>query len=418
MVMEEIDSPTPEIPAENATAQNPPGPGEAPETETTEAFAELLASSAAGPAPHWKRGEKVQARVVRVTDEWVFVTLGTKEEGTIRRGEFVPEEQDAEGAEVVRVPVEGEMVDAYVLSTQGGEVVLTTKLARKDASKAAIEEAWQSAIPVAGKVVQAVKGGFEVRISGLRAFCPLSLIDIRWPKEPEIHLGQTYTFRVLEFKEKGRNIILSRRALLEEERAKQREALKERIVPGAVVSGTVRSVQSFGAFVELGGVEALIPVSEMSWKRVEGPSEVVALGQEVTAKVLSVDWERDRVSLSLKALEEDPWLAAVQRVQPGQHPGLAVLRVRAPRGDPGPRRPGRPDRDVPAASLADDRSAPRGARRDRALGDRPGGHRQPRRDRAAARVRRAGLLRRGAPDGRPNQAPGRLASLEPVADSA
>jgi small subunit ribosomal protein S1 len=302
------------------------GPAPA-EGETTEAFAELLAATGEEQGPRWRKGEKVQGRVVRVTGEWVFVGLGTKEEGTIRIDEFLPVAEGGGEAPEVKVPAEGDTVEAYVLSTQGGEVVLTTRLARKDASKAALEQAWQSGIPVEGRVVQVVKGGFEVRVSGLRGFCPLSQIDVRWPKQPEVYVGQTYTFKIIEYKEKGRNIILSRRSLVEEERALQRESLRQSIVPGAVVTGTVRSVQSFGAFVDLGGADALIPVSEMSWNRVGSASEVLAEGQEVTAKVLSVDWEKGRVSLSLKSLEEDPWLAAARKYQPGQRLSGEVARL-------------------------------------------------------------------------------------------
>ncbi|MBI5440737.1 MAG: S1 RNA-binding domain-containing protein [Deltaproteobacteria bacterium] len=234
----------------------------------------------------------------------------------------------AEGeGEAKPLPKDGETIEAYVLSTQAGEVVLTTKVAQRDASRAAVEEAWRSEIPVEGRVVQVVKGGFEVRVSGLRAFCPLSQIDLRWPKDPQVYVGQTFVCRIIEFKEKGRNVIVSRRPILEEERAKQRESLRERIVPGAVVTGTIRSIQSFGAFVELGGAEALIPVSEMSWRRVESPSEVLAEGQPVTAKVLSVDWDRDRISLSLKALEEDPWAAAAQKYKAGERTTGTVARL-------------------------------------------------------------------------------------------
>lgn len=331
--MEETDTPRPDAPPASENEREQPTPeredsaAPAEGGETTEAFAELFASSAAAPPAQWKRGEKVRAQVVRVTEEWVFVSLGSKEEGMIRIDEFTPGSGAEEAGQPPGVPAEGQAVEAYVLSTQAGEVVLTTKLARKDASKAAIEDAWRNEIPVEGRVLQVVKGGYEVRISGLRAFCPLSQIDVRWAKEPEIHVGQTYAFRVLEYKEKGRNIILSRRALLEEERAKQREGLRDRIVAGAVVTGTVRSVQNFGAFVELGGVEALVPVSEMSWKRIESPSELIAVGQEVTAKVLSVDWDKDRISLSLKALEEDPWLGVARNYAPGQRLTGTVARL-------------------------------------------------------------------------------------------
>lgn len=304
-------------------SETPPEPDGSERAPTTESFAELLAEAGVEEQRRWKRGDKVKARVVRVSEDWVFVSLGGKEEGVIRAEEF---RASAEGEEV-SPPSEGQEVEAYLLSTEGGEVVLTTKIGKRDASAAALEAAWSNGIPVEGRVVKTIKGGYEVRVSGLRAFCPLSQIDLRWPKTPEEHVGQTYSFKIAEFKEKGRNIIVSRRALLEEERAKKREALKESVEPGAVVSGTVRSIQNFGAFVDLGGVDALIPISEMSWGRIEDPTEVLAEGQKVAAQVISVDWERDRVSLSLKALEEDPWEAAARNYRPGERVSGTVVRL-------------------------------------------------------------------------------------------
>lgn len=329
--MDECIQPAPEQPTPPVAAECAADRGEAPldggaEGDTKEAFAALLASSGGDAGPKWRKGDKVKAPVVRVTDEWVFVGLGTKEEGSVRIDEFsAPPQGDAEAAP--KLPREGDLLEAYILSTQGGEVVLTTRLGRHDASKAALEAAWQGGIPVEGRVVQLIKGGFEVRVSGLRAFCPLSQIDVRWPKQPEFYVGQTYAFRVVEYKEKGRNVIVSRRGLLEEERARQRDTLVEAIVPGAVVTGTVRSVQPFGAFVDLGGIDALIPVSEFSWHRVENPAEALGEGQQVTAKVLTVDWAKDRVSLSLKALADDPWAAAVGKYAVGQRVTGVVARL-------------------------------------------------------------------------------------------
>ncbi len=311
-------SPDPDTPAD-PEAQT--GPGDDASPETREAFAELLSRETATDQPRWKKGEKIRATVVRVTDEWVFVSLGGKEEGSIRRAEFGGGEGEA------AAPADGDEVEAYVLSTGGGEVVLTTQLGRRDASREALEQAWESRIPVEGRVVKTIKGGFEVRISGVRAFCPLSQIDLRWPKQPEVFVGQTLSFRIVEFKDRGRNVVVSRRVLLEEARAEKREALLETVVPGAVVNGVVRSLHDFGAFVDLGGVEALVPVSELRWGRVESPADVLQVGQEVTAKVLTVDWDRDRVSLSLKALAEDPWQAVASKYAVGQRVQGTVARI-------------------------------------------------------------------------------------------
>lgn len=315
-----------ETPA-SANAPFVPASAELPGAETPEAFADLLAEGGGEPRRRWKKGEKLTVQVVSVSTDWVFVSLGGKEEGNIRIDEFVAPPSGDEAASPRGVPTVGDQVDAYVLSATGGEVVLTTRVGRREASLSALEEAWQGGIPVEGRVAQAVKGGFEVRISGLRAFCPLSQIDLRWPRKPEEYLAHTYLFQVVEFKEKGRNIIVSRRALLERERLQQRDQLLSSVVPGAVVTGMVRSVQSFGAFVDLGGVDALIPASEMSWSRVEDLAAFLPLGQVVTARVLAVDWERDRVSLSLKALESDPWTVAASRYQPGQRVQGTVARL-------------------------------------------------------------------------------------------
>jgi small subunit ribosomal protein S1 len=323
--------------SETATSEQTPAPEQeatrvavaegAPEAETAQDFAQMLATAGGQTPVRWKKGEKISVRVARVSGDWVFVSLGGKQEGGIRADEFAAA-PGAEGeAGAVKLPAEGDELEAFVLSTQGGEVLLTTKVSARGASLAHLEEAWRSGIPVEGRVVQPVKGGFEVRLAGLRAFCPLSQIDLRWPKEAQEYAGQTFPFKILEFKEKGRNIIVSRRALLEEDRAQAREALKARLVPGEVVTGTVRSVQSFGAFVDLGGVDALIPISEMSWTRVESPAEVVSPGQQVTAKVLNVDWERDRVSLSLKALAGDPWDDVAAKYQSGQRVTGTVARL-------------------------------------------------------------------------------------------
>ncbi len=309
--------------AEAAPAQ----PAAAAEAETAQDFAQMLDSAEGQTQVRWRKGEKLKVRVVRVSGDWVFVSLGGKQEGGIRADEFAAAPAAEGEAPAAQKPNEGDEIEAFVLSSDGGEVLLTTKVSARGASLATVEEAWRSGIPVEGKVAQGVKGGFEVRIAGLRAFCPLSQIDLRWPKEASEYAGQVFPFKVLEFKEKGRNIIVSRRALLEEERVKAREDLKAQLAPGATVTGTVRSIQNFGAFVDLGGVDALIPISEMSWTRVESAGEVVTLGQEVTAKVLTVDWERDRVSLSLKALAGDPWEAVARKYRPGERVQGTVARL-------------------------------------------------------------------------------------------
>ncbi|MGE0040787.1 MAG: 30S ribosomal protein S1, partial [Vicinamibacterales bacterium] len=163
------------------------------------------------------------------------------------------------------------------------------------------------------------KGGYEVRVAGQRGFCPLSQIDIVRTEAPEVHVGHAYTFRIIEYKEGGKDLVLSRRALLEEAQRAGAEALRETIVAGAVLTGRVVSVRDFGAFVDLGsGVQGLLHVSEMAWSRVTSPAELLAPGEDVTVKVLRVDDDGKRISLGLKQLADDPWAGVQAAFEPGQ----------------------------------------------------------------------------------------------------
>jgi len=327
-----------DAPADNTSAPENEAPSEDAaiaadeEEETTGDFAKLLEESGAGQVERPpKMGAKISCKVVSVSGDWVFVNYGGKSEGSIARGEFAPdgEAEDNKRDEAGRAPLpkEGDVIEAYLLSNRDGETRLTTRLSSRDLSKQAIQDAFVAGVPVEGRVSKAIKGGFEVRVSGLRAFCPLSQIDIRWPRDPEVHVGKIYSFKVSEYKEKGRNIIVSRRALMEEEQVTIKEELKKRIIVGQIVTGHVRNVQPFGAFVELGGVDGLIPVSEMAWDRVEDPKEVLSEGQEVSAKVISADWEKERISLSLKALQEDPWVSAAGEFNVGEKVKGQVVRL-------------------------------------------------------------------------------------------
>lgn len=294
---------------------------------STDDFARMLKDSGAMPERPPRPGEKVKCRVVGYNDDKVFVSFGGKSEGAISKSEFAGQGEGEEGVERPELPEEGDEIEAYVLSVRGGELVLSTRLTRRDQSRALVEDAFIAGMPVEGRVGKLIKGGYEVRVSGLRAFCPLSQIDLRWPKEAEEHVGKIYTFKVVEFKEKGRNIIVSRRSILEEERVTRREELKKKIAVGTIMTGRVRNIQDFGAFVELGGVDGLIPVSEMAWDRVQNPKDILGEGQEVTVKVIGADWDKERISLSLKALLEDPWMVSASKYKPGQRVNGVVARL-------------------------------------------------------------------------------------------
>jgi small subunit ribosomal protein S1 len=213
-----------------------------------------------------------------------------------------------------------------VVSTSGG-LTLSRRLAGAAASDEQFEAAFQSGLPVEGKVEREVKGGYEVRIGRRRAFCPISQIDVRGANT-SAHEGHVYQFRIIEYKEGGSNIVVSRRALLEDEQRANAGKVREKIVPGAVMTGRVTSVREFGAFVDLGaGVQGLLHVSEMAWSRVSDPAEIVKAGDEITVKVLRVDEEKQKISLGLKQFSADPWSRVSEVYKVGQVQRGRVTRV-------------------------------------------------------------------------------------------
>jgi small subunit ribosomal protein S1 len=262
-------------------------------------------------ARQFKRGQTVEGTIVAIGPKVAFVNIGGKGEAEID----VAELKDHEGDIEVSV---GDRLNAMVVSTSGG-IVLSRKGVRNTASQRELEDAFQAGLAVEGKVVQEVKGGYEVRIARERAFCPLSQIDIIRTTDPAVHVGKTYAFNILEYKDGGKNVVVSRRKQLEQEQRVNAAAMRKSIVPGAVITGRVVSVPDFGAFVELGGgIQGLLHVSEMSWTRVGSPSEVVAVGDAITVRVLRVDEATEKISLGLKQLQDDPWTTAAVKFPVGQ----------------------------------------------------------------------------------------------------
>ena len=272
-------------------------------TDETEDFATLFAASTQ--AKRIERGQTVEGTIVAIGAEVAFVDVGGKGEATLALDEL----RDADGRVEVAV---GERIRAVVVSTEGG-LTLSRRLAGAAATARQLEEAAHSGLPVEGRVERVVKGGFEVRIGGTRAFCPQSQIDIG-RSDASVHEGRTYEFRIVEYKEGGRNIVVSRRVLLEERQRVDAVEVRRSIVPGAVLSGRVASVREFGAFVDLGGgVQGLLHISEMGWSRIVDPSQIVKPGDEITVAVLRVDEKMERISLGLKQLTADPWSTVAER---------------------------------------------------------------------------------------------------------
>jgi len=266
-----------------------------------------------------EKGQTVEGRIVAIGHEVAFVDIGGKGEATID----IDELKDESGALDVAV---GDRIRAIVVST-AGDVTVSRKLARGAATDRQIEDAFRSGLPVDGKVEREVKGGYEVRIGRQRAFCPYSQIDIG-RTEPASHLGGVYEFRIIEFKDNGRSIVVSRRKLLEEKQQAEAAEVRRSIVPGAVVKGRVASVREFGAFVDLGGgVQGLLHVSEIGWSRVADASAMLQPGDEIAVKVLRVDEEKQKISLGLKQLSEDPWWKVPETYAVGQVHTGRVTRV-------------------------------------------------------------------------------------------
>ncbi|MDR0965014.1 MAG: S1 RNA-binding domain-containing protein [Myxococcales bacterium] len=290
-----------------------------------ESFADLFAASDTHRTglKRFDVGEKVSGKIVQISGERAFLDLGGKGEGIIDLSELM----DKNGALLVGL---GEVIDAFVLSTGSG--IMLTKALTKGAQREFLQEACQSGIPVEGNVVALNKGGFEVDLGGgVRAFCPISQIDTRYVEDPSAFVGQRLNFRIIEIKE--RDVVLSRRALLEAEQAAKAQALRDQLVPGARFEGVVTSVRDFGAFVDLGGIEGLIHVSELSFGRVAHPSEVLEAGQKVQVEVLRVDPPKEgvkgsgRVALSMKSLMEDPWTANADKLKEGDRVSGQIVRL-------------------------------------------------------------------------------------------
>jgi small subunit ribosomal protein S1 len=278
-------------------------------TEPEEDFATMFEASVQ--ARRFERGQTIEGTIVAIGREVAFVNVGGKGEAQLELDEL----KDAEGTLEVAV---GDRIQAVVVSNEGG-LTLSRKLARGAATHRQLEDAFRAGLPVEGRVERVVKGGYEVRVGGQRAFCPMSQIDIVRTAAPEAHQGQVYAFRIIELREGGRDLVVSRRALLEEEQKADAVAVRETVVAGAVLSGRVASVREYGAFVDLGaGVQGLLHVSEMAWSRVSDPSQLLSPGQEVTVKVLRVDEGGRKVALGLKQLSADPWSTVQDSYAVGQ----------------------------------------------------------------------------------------------------
>ncbi len=284
-----------------------------------DSFEALLKEDEVKRIQHFSPGQKITATIAGISGESIFLDTGGKSEGILNTAELQDEEDN------ITVSV-GEKVEVYFLQQKKSEQLFTTKIG-SGSSTAHLEEAWRSGIPIEGYVKEEIKGGFEITLGGnVRAFCPFSQMGLRRVENAsDEYLDKHMTFRITRYDENGRNIVLSARAILEEEREQQKEALKETLEEGNTVEGIISSIRDFGAFVDLEGVDGLIPVSEIGWSRVENIEDHFTLGQKVQVVVKSIDWEKDRISLSYKETLADPWDEFSNNFPSGStHPGKVV----------------------------------------------------------------------------------------------
>lgn len=263
-------------------------------------FAELLEQSMVGKT-QLEPGQKIEAKVLQIGDEWIFLDVGQKGEGVLDAKELI----DNEGNMTVAV---GDSVSAYFMSRKGGELRFTTRLGGGSSGTAQLEEAWRSEIPVEGRIEKEVKGGYEVKLPGnVRAFCPFSQLGLRRQDDSEDIAGTTLSFRITQFSEQGRNIVVSHRVILDEERRQKRAELMTTLKEGMLVTGTITNIRNFGAFIDIGGLEGLLPISEISYGRIENIEEVLKVGQQLEVTVKKCDWENEKFSFSLRDTLVDPW---------------------------------------------------------------------------------------------------------------
>ncbi|MBA2542901.1 MAG: S1 RNA-binding domain-containing protein [Deltaproteobacteria bacterium] len=293
--------------------------------DSEEDFAAMLAASEVG-AKRTKRpkvGDVVQGKIISLGKDTVFVDVGGKAEGTLERAQV----SDNEGKLLVKI---GDTIEARVGADTGGVLSLRVKVGRGPQASAELQQAHELQIPVDGVVTEVVKGGLSVDVAGQRGFCPASQIDNRFVEDLAVYVGQRLSFRITRYE--PRNVVLSRRALLEEDQEKRAVETRKTLQVGLVVRGKVTGFKPFGAFVDIGGIEGMLHVSELGYTRVDKPEDILSLGQEVEAVIVKMEpaqgkERNDRISLSLKALGNDPWNDVTKDLREGQRIKGTVTRL-------------------------------------------------------------------------------------------
>ncbi len=273
-------------------------------------FADLFAESIKN--QDMKTGEVISAEVIRIDHNFVVVNAGLKSEALIPVEEFLNDQGELEVSA-------GDFVSVAIDSLENGygDTVLSRDRAKRLSAWLSLEQSLESNELVSGTITGKVKGGLTVMANGIRAFLPGSLVDVRPVKDTTPYEGKTLEFKVIKLDRKRNNVVLSRRAVLEVSMGEERQKLLENLKEGAIIKGVVKNITDYGAFVDLGGIDGLLHITDMAWRRVRHPSEVLSVGQEIDAKVLKFDQEKSRVSLGVKQLGEDPWVGLARRYPQG-----------------------------------------------------------------------------------------------------
>lgn len=286
----------------------------------SDSFEDLFKAEDSKKIRHLTPGQKIKATIVGINSETTFLDVGSKSEGVLNSSEL----RDGEGNLTHKV---GDTIDVYFLRSKPSEQLFTTSIGGGGNSH--LEEAFQGSIPVEGFVKAEIKGGFEITLgSNVRAFCPYSQMGLRRVEDAaKAYLETHMKFLISKFEDNGKNIVVSARAIQEAERQEIRETLQQTLKEGQTVEGVISSIRTFGAFVDIGGVDGLIPISEIGWSRVEKVEEHFAVGQKVQAVIKKLDWENDRISLSYKETMADPWVEGIKNFPEGSHHLGTVARL-------------------------------------------------------------------------------------------
>jgi small subunit ribosomal protein S1 len=294
-------------------------PTEVKVEEMTEDFAKMVEASVPK-KDGIAKGDEVNGTIIDFSEKFIFIELGAKLDAIAEKAEYL----DAEG----NFPYQkGDTLTGYVVKLDDSEIILSRSLTKTHASKSALRDAFERRIPVSGRVDSVVKGGFSVNVLGMRAFCPASQIDSRPAGDNTKFIGKTFDFEITDFDDSGRNLVVSRRVLLDRDNEKRRSETMSKLEIGAEIEGVVTRLAGFGAFVDLGGIEGMVHVSEMSWYRIDTPEDAVKSGDKIKVKIIKMDGER--ISLSMKQCTPNPLEAALDELNEGDIVSCTVVKNEA-----------------------------------------------------------------------------------------